>query len=163
MRFRAIAAAALLTAAGAVYQARADDMGASPGGGYLPDGDAAKVVSVSRVDAMEQGGITVLTEAVTTKAGGPQETVAKFGEVYAFSPAYFVLKKGEATLIHFWNLQAGDEHDVAVLDDKGNVFMDVKLPPLSDTALRFTFHKKGLYTFRCLMHQPEMSGQILVQ
>ncbi len=33
---------------------------------------------------------------------------------------------------------------------------------LSMTAWVFTFHREGLYDFRCAVHQPEMSGQILV-
>jgi plastocyanin len=40
--------------------------------------------------------------------------------------------------------------------------MKVLLPPLQETAYVFTFHQEGLFSFYCTMHQPEMSGQILV-
>ena len=43
-----------------------------------------------------------------------------------------------------------------------NVLMYQKLPMLKKTSWVFTFHREGLFTFKCLVHQPEMSGQILV-
>jgi plastocyanin len=43
-----------------------------------------------------------------------------------------------------------------------NVLMKVLLPALRTTTYVFTFHEAGLFTFYCTMHQPEMSGQILV-
>jgi plastocyanin len=42
------------------------------------------------------------------------------------------------------------------------VLMYEDLPPLKKTSYIFTFHKEGLYDFKCLQHQPEMSGQIMV-
>lgn len=42
------------------------------------------------------------------------------------------------------------------------VLMKVILPALRKTTYVFTFHTEGLFTFYCTMHQPEMSGQILV-
>jgi plastocyanin len=43
-----------------------------------------------------------------------------------------------------------------------NVLMKALLPALRKTTYVFTFHEEGLFTFYCTMHQPEMSGQILV-
>jgi len=40
--------------------------------------------------------------------------------------------------------------------------MKVMLPPLRETKYVFTFHQEGLFNFYCTMHQPAMSGQILV-
>jgi plastocyanin len=40
--------------------------------------------------------------------------------------------------------------------------MYVKLDPLAKTTYIFTFHKEGAIDFKCLRHQPEMSGQFLV-
>ncbi len=40
--------------------------------------------------------------------------------------------------------------------------MYVDLPPLKKTSYIFTFHKEGLFDFKCLQHQPEMAGQIIV-
>ena len=49
-----------------------------------------------------------------------------------------------------------------LVDPTGNVLMRVVLPPLQETSYVFTFHREGLFTFYCTMHQPDMSGQILV-
>jgi plastocyanin len=70
--------------------------------------------------------------------------------------------RDEPTVISFWNLQADDEHDFMLADSRSNVLMKVLLPPLQETAYVFTFHQEGLFSFYCTMHQPEMSGQILV-
>ena len=43
-----------------------------------------------------------------------------------------------------------------------HVLMKVLLPALRKTTYVFTFHDEGLFTFYCTMHQPEMTGQILV-
>ena len=128
---------------------------------YLPDATSAKVVTVTR-GGTAAAGITVLTRAVAIKETGPKETVARFGEVYAFAPAFLAVHRDEPTLISFRNLQPDDEHDFMLIDPEGNVLMRVMLPPLQETSYVFTFHRDGLFTFYCTMHQPDMSGQILV-
>src|SRR6185312_5233141 len=73
---------------------------------YLPNAEASKVVSVSGNTNQTIGAtIYVQTHAVAVKETGPKETVAKFGEVYAFSPNFFAVHKDEPTMIHFLNLQ----------------------------------------------------------
>ena len=106
--------------------------------------------------------VVVMAEAVATKESGPQETLRAFGEVYAFDPATFAVRRDEPTEVVFWNLQGDDEHDFMLLDSRNHVVAQFKLPPLSKTTRRFTFHREGLYRFYCTMHQPEMSGQITV-
>jgi plastocyanin len=128
---------------------------------YLPTGAASQLVTVTK-DSEATAGVTVLTQAVAIKETGPEETVAHFGEVYAFSPSFIVVYRDEPTVISFWNLQADDEHDFMLADFRSNVLMKVLLPPLQETAYVFTFHQEGLFSFYCTMHQPEMSGQILV-
>lgn len=131
------------------------------GGFFLPTGDHAKIVTVTETgDAV--AGITVITQAVAVKETGLKSTVAKFGEVYTFSPQFIAVHRDEPTRIEFWNLQPDDEHDLAVLDGDLNVLMYEKLPMLTKTSWVFTFHREGLFGFKCLVHQPEMSGQILV-
>ncbi len=104
----------------------------------------------------------MLTEAVAVKETGPKATVEKFGEVYAFSPPFIAVHRDQPIEIDFWNLQPDDEHDLAVLTSALKVLMYVDLPPLTKTSFTFTFHKEGVIEFKCLRHQPEMSGQILV-
>jgi plastocyanin len=106
--------------------------------------------------------ITVLTEAVAVKETGPSATVARFGEVYAFAPAFVAVHRDEPTEISFWNLQPDDDHDLMLVAPDSTVLMKVLLPPLRKTTYVFTFHAEGLFIFYCTMHQPEMSGQILV-
>jgi plastocyanin len=128
---------------------------------FLPSGEAARIVTVTS-NGKAQAAITVLTEAVAVKETGPKATVRKFGEVYAFSPAFIAVHRDQPTRIEFWNLQPDDEHDVALMGQHSKVLMYVELPPLTKTSLIFVFHKEGEFDFKCLRHQPEMSGQILV-
>jgi plastocyanin len=129
---------------------------------YLPNEAASKVVAVTTGEAAAEAGVTVLTEAVAIKETGPQETVARFGEVYAFAPSFIAVHRDEPTAVSFWNLQVDDDHDFMLVDPNQNVLMKVTLPALQKTAFVFTFHREGLFNFYCTMHQPEMSGQILV-
>ena len=128
---------------------------------YLPDAAAARVVTISE-SGPASAGVTVLTEAVAIKETGPRATVARFGEVYAFSPAFVAVRRDEPTEISFWNLQRDDEHDVMLVGPEQQVLAKVSLSPLRKTTYVFTFHEEGLFTFYCTMHQPEMTGQILV-
>ena len=128
---------------------------------YLPDAAASRVVTITK-DGAAEAGVTVLTDAVAIKETGPKETVRRFGEVYAFSPAFIAVHRDEPTMITFWNLQGDDEHDFMLADPHANVLMRVLLPPLKETAYVFTFHQEGIFPFYCTMHQPAMSGQILV-
>lgn len=131
------------------------------GGFFLPDAEGAKIVTVVPTGEAAAG-ITVVTTAVAVKENGPKATVAKFGEVYAFSPNFIAVHRDEPTQIAFWNLQPDDEHDFALLGPNLKVLMYEKLPPLKKTSWVFTFHREGVIDFKCLAHQPEMSGQILV-
>ena len=128
---------------------------------YLPDAAASKVVMVTR-DGPADAGITILTQAVAINETGPAETVSRFGEVYLFAPSFIAVHRDEPTLISFLNLQPDDEHDFMLADASFNVLMRVMLPALHETAYVFTFHQEGLMSFYCTMHQPAMSGQILV-
>ena len=128
---------------------------------YLPDATASRVVTVTEKGAAAAG-ITVLTEAVAIKETGPRATVARFGEVYAFSPAFMAVHLDEPTEISFLNLQPDDDHDFMLVAPDAHVLMNVLLPALRKTTYVFTFHEEGLFTFYCTMHQPEMTGLILV-
>ncbi len=128
---------------------------------YLPNAEASRVVSVTNV-ATVRASILVQTHRAAVKETGPKETVAHFGEVYAFSPTFMAVHREEPTQIRFWNLQPDDQHTFMLVDPQMQVLMNVLLPPLEETSYVFTFHKEGLFTFYCAMHQPGMAGQILV-
>jgi plastocyanin len=118
-------------------------------------------VSIART-GKARARIIVLTQSVAIKETGPAETVKSFGEVYAFVPQTLIVRRDEPTEITFWNLQPDDEHDFMLTDPSNKVLMQAKLPPLSKTTFIMTFHDAGLFPFYCTMHQPAMSGQILV-
>jgi plastocyanin len=139
----------------------ANSAAARKGPFFLPSGPATKIVTVTRAGQAEAG-ITILTEAISVKETGPTATVRKFGEVYAFSPSFVAVHREQPTQIEFWNLQPDDEHDFALLGRDLTVLMYVQLPPLKKTSYVFTFHREGELDFKCLRHQPEMSGQFLV-
>jgi plastocyanin len=128
---------------------------------YLPNPQASKIVTVTK-QGSASAEVTVLTEAVAVKENGPQATIANFGEVYSFSPSLIVVHRGEPTMITFWNLQPDDDHDFALLDPEFQVMMYEDLPALKKTSYVFTFHKEGVFNFKCMQHQPEMAGQIIV-
>ena len=127
----------------------------------LPSGAADQVVSVTQ-SGTPVGNLTVITEAVAIRETGPKETVERFGEIYTFSPPVFAVHRDEPTRITFRNLQPDDLHDFTLMDSSRNQLMHIMLPPLHDTSYTFSFHKEGLFNFYCTMHQPVMSGQILV-
>jgi plastocyanin len=106
--------------------------------------------------------VLVTTVGVAIKETGPAQTVKQFGEVYAFSPEVFAVRRDQPTQITFWNLQPDDEHDFMLTDPKNRVLLQTKFAPLSKTTYVMTFHDEGVYPFYCTMHQPAMSGQIIV-
>jgi plastocyanin len=128
---------------------------------YLPSAEASRVVSVTNTGTV-RASILVQTHRAAVKETGPKETVAHFGEVYAFSPNFMAVHREEPTQIRFWNLQPDDQHTFMLVDPQMQVLMNVLLPPLEETSYVFTFHNEGLFTFYCAMHQPGMAGQILV-
>jgi plastocyanin len=128
---------------------------------FMPDAAASKIVSVARTGRASRR-LVIVTEAVAVKETGPAATIKRFGEVYAFSPATIIVRQNEPTQINFWNLQPDDQHDFSIVDASGRPLMDLPLAPLSLTSYIFTFHRPGIMEFRCLVHQPEMSGQVLV-
>ena len=109
-----------------------------------------------------KAGVVVQTIGTAIKETGPAATVKKFGEVYAFEPAVFAVRRDQPTQITFWNLQPDDEHDFMLTDPSNKVPVQSKLPPLSKTTFVMTFHDAGVYPYYCTMHQPAMSGQIVV-
>jgi plastocyanin len=106
--------------------------------------------------------VIVLTVGVAIKETGPAETVKKFGEVYAFSPDVFAVRRDQPVQVTFWNLQPDDEHDFMLTDPANQVLLQTKLAPLSKTTFVMTFHDEGVFPFYCVMHQPAMSGQVIV-
>jgi plastocyanin len=128
---------------------------------YLPNAAASKIVSVAK-GGTPQAEVIILTERVAVKETGPKETVAKFGEVYAFSPTFIAIRREVPTMLTFWNLQSDDEHDFMLTAPDSTVLMHLKLEPLTKTSYVFTFHQDGIFNFYCAVHQPEMNGQILV-
>ncbi len=156
MTYSALLLVGLLTASVAGVATAAHD-----GTTYLPDAAGSQIVTVVK-NAPADAGVTILTQAVAINETGPAETVKRFGEVYAFAPAFLAVHRDEPTAIGFWNLQPDDEHDFMLVDPHLDVLMHVTLPPLQETSFVFTFHREGLFNFYCTMHQPAMSGQILV-
>jgi plastocyanin len=106
--------------------------------------------------------IVVTMIGTATKETGPAETVKTFGEVYAFSPDVFAVRRDQPTEIIFWNLQTDDEHDFMLTDPANHVLLTTKFAPLSKTTYVMTFHDEGVFPFYCTVHQPAMSGQIIV-
>jgi plastocyanin len=160
-RLRAIASGWTITLLSVATALATDSTAVKKGLFFLPSGAATKIVTVTKTGEA-QAGITLLTEAVAVKETAPRATIKEFGEVYAFSPSFFAVHRDQATEIDFWNLQPDDEHDFALLGPDLTVLMYVRLPPLQKTSYIFTFHQEGEVDFKCLRHQPEMSGQILV-
>jgi len=141
-----------------VHGARAADPQAAAE--QLPSGAAAKLVSIS--PAAPAVSLTVITQAVVVRESGPSQSVERFGETYVFSPSVILVHRDEPIRLTFRNLQPDDLHDFELLDSGSAPLMHVMLPPLSDRSYTLVFHEEGLFRFLCTLHQPVMSGQILV-
>ena len=128
---------------------------------YMPSAQQSKIVTMS-AQGNASAETIILSEAVAVNETGPKETIAKFGEVYAWAPSFIAVHRDEPTRLTFWNLQPDDEHDFMLADPNLNVLMHVKLQPLTKNSWVFTFHREGIFQFYCAVHQPEMNGQILV-
>ena len=128
---------------------------------YMPTAEASRIVTVTS-NGPARATILIQTHAIAVKENASKESLDKFGEVYAFSPAFFAVHRDEPTLIRFWNLQPDDNHDFMLIDPQSRVLMSQLLPPLKETSFVFTFHEEGLFTMICAMHRPSMNAQILV-
>jgi plastocyanin len=157
MTFRVMVALLLAGVVATAMPADPDDKPVT----YLPNAENSKIVTVTP-DGQPAARVIVQTQGIAIKENGPRETVAKYGEVYAFAPATILVHRDQPTQIEFWNLQPDDDHDFMLMDSHWSVMMKVLLPALQKTSYVFTFHQEGLFTFMCAMHQPAMSGQILV-
>jgi plastocyanin len=158
---RAAAATALALAPFVMAAASAGSSAQTAQSDYLPVAAGAKIVTVAS-SGEAQSDLVVMTEALVTKEAGPEPALRAFGETYAFLPSTLVVRAEEATRVTFWNLQEDDVHNFMLVAPGGKVLMEVTLPPLRKSSWVFTFHQAGLMRFYCTVHQPEMSGQILV-
>ena len=127
---------------------------------YLPDAAASRVVSVSR-DGSARSSIVILTTVTPGNESDPRE-MKVFGLLYSFFPRTIFVYRDQPTSLSFWNLQSDERHDFMLTDPLGKVLMKLMLPELKKTAVTLSFHQEGLFNFYCTMHQPEMSGQIMV-
>jgi hypothetical protein len=112
---------------------------------YLPASASSRIVSVSAA-GQAAARIIVQTQAVAVKETGPKQTVARFGEVYAFSPATLLVHRDEPTLMEFWNLQPDDDHDFLLMDPHWAVMMKVLLPSSGRRPMSSRFTRKGSST-----------------
>lgn len=78
------------------------------------------------------------------------------------SPSFFAVYRDQPVQIELWNLQPDDPHDFTLVGPNKKVLVTTMLEPLEKKSMILTFHREGLYHFRCNIHQPEMGGQILV-
>lgn len=133
--------------------------GRPSGGDYLPTAADSAVVTVVAGDETAKTALTVLTQGGSDQG---DRTAADGGAVRRGTPSVIAVHRDQPTALTFWNLQADDDHDFMLADPNLTVRMKVTLPALHKARYVFTFHREGLYPFYCTMHQPAMSGQILV-
>ena len=133
---------------------------ADPDTYYLPNAENSKIVTVTRSGKVEAH-VIVQTHAVATRETDP-DTVARFGEVYTFSPNTIVVHQNEPTQIEFWNLEPENDHAFMLMDPQRAVIMQVLLAKYKKTSYVFTFHRQGVFDFTCSVHLPGMNGQIMV-
>jgi hypothetical protein len=131
------------------------------GGDYLPDTQDSKIVTVT-TGGPADATLTVMTEPIEITRIDPAGKAHPIGEVDNFTPAFLGLHREQPTRIWLWNLQPTQRHDFGLLGPDMKVMMFVRLPPLHKVSYVFTFHQEGLFDFKCLEHQPDMSGQFLV-
>lgn len=157
-----IAAALLTSCATTHHEATAHDHSEDEAESfYLPNAEASRILTVTTKGTVTAS-VIIQTQRAAVKETGPKESVARFGEVYAFSPSFVAVHRDEPTSFKFWNLQPDDQHTFLLEDPQSTVLLKIALPPVQERAFIFTFHQEGLFNFHCGVHQPGMNGQILV-
>ena len=155
-----VALAVVLSATAGRGATAAEQAGGDATRYYLPNAENSKIVTVTP-QGKPLAHVIVQIHAVATKDSDP-DTVARFGEVFTFTPNTIIVHQDEPTQIEFWNLQPEMDHDFMMLDAKHDVMMQIQLPKYKKTSYYFSFHKLGVFDFTCSVHLPGMNGQIMV-
>ena len=120
----------------------------------------SRIVSISR-SGPASASIVLETLAVAVKEAGPKATVTEFGEVYAWSPAYFAVREGVPTKIRFWNPQPDDMHTFELLGPHSRRLMLVPLPPLAKRSYVFDSTTRGCTDSCTRSMSPRWKGKFL--
>lgn len=117
-------------------------------------GSAAAVATTTRTFNLQ----TVVW--VSKENPAQKKAVGKFGEVYGYTPSTLVVDQGDNVTLHIRNLEAGgDDGHTFTLPDYG---INQSIPPLSSVTVSFTATKAGIFHYYCEIHQPWMSGELVV-
>jgi len=130
---------------------------------YLPDPAASQVVTVAARDSAEAA-VTVLTQAVAVKETG--RVISRRGSPpWLPEPALVdcgpeLARANRHGGLFLRGRRAGSARGGVTAQHGANAAG--ASPALQKTSYVLAFHREGLFNFYCTMHQPEMSGQILV-
>ncbi|TLZ51941.1 MAG: hypothetical protein E6K18_03740 [Methanobacteriota archaeon] len=77
-----------------------------------------------------------------------------------FAPDRITVFQGDNITIHFFNTESEPENHTFTMD--APYAMDHVLPYNATTTFTFTASVSGIFQYRCLYHQPTMSGWLIV-
>lgn len=77
-----------------------------------------------------------------------------------FAPDRMTVLKGDSLTIHFFNTESEPENHTFTMD--APYTMNHVLPYNATTTFSFTASVSGIFPYRCLYHQPTMTGWLVV-
>ena len=77
-----------------------------------------------------------------------------------FAPDRMTVNKGDTVLIHFFNTETEPEDHTFTMDTPYT--MNHVLPDNATTSFSFAASTAGIYPYRCVYHQPTMTGWLVV-
>lgn len=77
-----------------------------------------------------------------------------------FAPDRMTVFKGDSLTIHFFNTESEPENHTFTMD--APYAMNHVLPYNATTTFSFTASVSGIFPYRCLYHQPTMTGWLVV-
>jgi hypothetical protein len=77
-----------------------------------------------------------------------------------FAPDRMTVNKGDTVTIHFFNTEAAPENHTFTMD--APYAMNHVLPYGQTTTFSFVANTPGIFPYRCVYHQPTMTGWLVV-
>ncbi len=131
----------------------------SPAGSMnMTSGNSTTVANNSTIQAMAESGNKKTFYMISQELDGVNETKLGIpGDV--FVPSTLAVNQGDTVTIHFYNVDAGDQHTFS-MGAPYNINKDVG--PLENTTITFKASDQGVFKFFCTRHPPTMAGQLIV-
>ncbi len=79
----------------------------------------------------------------------------------AFTPDHILVEKGDTVTVHFYNTETEQENHTFTIDAPYTVNIEVANGQHADVT--FVASYAGTFAYRCTLHQPTMTGYLMVE